>query len=452
MIDEFDTYAAAEWGAMTDMGNALRLSARFNDDLKYVPSHGWMRQEGHRLVKLENMPLHEGMILPDMIRQEAAKSTDPDEMKALYAWAIKSGAEARVRAALSFLSDMPNIRTNHERLDRDPLELNTPVGVYDLSMGTAREVLAGDLLTKSTRFGPKPGAPVFTRFLEQVLPDVQTREFLQRAVGYSLTGLTREEVFFMLYGAGQNGKSKLLSAVAYAMGSYAHSFDPKMIVQQKYEGHPTNIASLHGVRFAYSSEVGEGAALDEGRVKAFTGGDTMTARFMRKDEFSWVPTHKLWIATNHLPVIKGTDKGMWRRVLVIPFDVNIPDSQRDNLLEEKLHAEAAGILAWAIDGAISYLRNGLAVPQSVVQASDHYKQEQDHTSLFLAEHTIDEPGSVAPAGDLYLTFKRWCEDNGHHPISNTAFGRELTRLGFDGVVVNNKRMRKGLRLIERSWV
>lgn len=450
--DDQITYADAEWGSLTDMGNALRLGARFEHDLRYVPSHGWLRQEGHVLTKLEGLPLHEGMLLPELIRLESENTKDPDRMKALMAWATKSATGARIREALAFMADLPHIRTSHEALDRDPLELNTPVGVYDLRYGDARQVLAGDLLTKSARFGPKPGAPVFTRFLEQVLPDVQTREFLQRAVGYSLTGLTREEVFFMLYGAGQNGKSKLLSAVAHAMGSYAHSFDPKMIVQQKYEGHPTNIASLHGVRFAYSSEVGEGAALDEGRVKAFTGGDTMTARFMRKDEFSWVPTHKLWIATNHLPVIKGTDKGMWRRVLVIPFDVNIPDHQRDNLLEEKLHAEAAGILAWAIDGAVSYLRNGLAVPQSVIQASDHYKQEQDHTSLFLAEHTVAEPDSMAPAGDLYLSFKRWCEDNGHHAITSTAFGKELSRLGYDSVRTGTQRLRRGLRLIERSWV
>lgn len=451
-MDQFETYAEKEWGARTDMGNALRLSAKFQDDLRYVPSHGWLRQEGHLLVKLDSLPLHEGMILPELVRSEARALTDPDEMKALVKWAEVSGSEARVRAALSFLSDMPNIRTSHEQLDRDPLELNTPVGVYDLRYGDRRQVLAGDLLTKSTRFGPAPGAPVFTQFLAQVLPDVQTREFVQRAVGYSLTGLTREEVFFLLYGEGQNGKSKLLNAVAHALGNYAHSFDPKLIVQQKYEGHPTNIASLHGVRFAYSSEVGEGAALDEGRVKAITGGDTMTARFMRKDEFSWVPTHKLWMATNHLPVIKGTDKGMWRRVLVIPFDVNIPDHQRDNRLEEKLHAEAAGILAWAIDGAIEYLKHGLNPPQSVLQASDHYKQEQDHTSLYLTEATMDDPNSVVPAGDLYLGFKKWCEDNGHRPISNTAFGKELTRLGYEAASNGVKRVRRGLRMIERSWV
>ena len=453
MTEDYTTYADQEWGAMSDMGNALRLAARFEHDLRFIPSHGWMRQTGHYLNKLEAMPLHEGMALPELVREEArACGDDVDRMKALFKWAEQSSSEAKVRAALSFMSDLPNIRATHEHLDRDPLALNTPTGLYDLTTGNFWPTLAGDLLSKSTLSGPKPGAPVFERFLEQVIPNYDTRKFLQRAIGYSLTGLTREEVFFLLYGAGQNGKSKLLSAIAHALGTYAHSFDPKLIVQQKYEGHPTNIASLHGVRFAYSSEVGEGAALDEGRVKAITGGDVITARFMRKDEFSWVPTHKLWMATNHLPVIKGTDKGMWRRVIVIPFDVNIPDDQRDNELEEKLWAEASGILAWAIDGAVEYLRYGLQVPVAVQMASEHYKSEQDHTSLFLAESTMPDQGAVCPAADLYLGYKRWCEDNGHPVLSSTAFGRELSRLGYDGDKVNGKRVRRGLRMTERSWV
>lgn len=452
MNEELLAYGDTEWGALTDVGNALRLAERFQHDLRYVPAMGWLRYEGHRLVKLDGLPLDEGMALPSLIRGEANAGTSRDRCDALEGWATKSSSGSRIREALALMSDLPAIRTTTEQLDSDPLELNTPAGVYDLRDGGMRDTLASDLLTRSTAASPAPDAPVWDTFLKQVLPSQDVRNFVQRAVGYSLTGLTREEVFFLLYGAGQNGKSKMLSAIAHALGNYAHSFDPKLIIQQKYEGHPTNIASLHGVRFAYSSEVGEGAALDEGRVKAITGGDAMTARFMRKDEFSWTPTHKLWMATNHLPVIKGTDKGMWRRVLVIPFDVNIPDAQRDNQLEEKLFAEARGILAWAIDGAIEYLRYGLQPPVEVQMASEHYKHEQDHTSLYLAEHTVPDAGAVCPAGDLYLGFKRWCEDNGHQPISSTAFGREMTRLGFESGTVANKRVRRGLRMTEGSWV
>ena len=446
------SHADAEWGSLTDIGNALRLADRFEHDLRYVPSMGWLRYEGHRLVKLDGLPLDEACALPDVIRSEVDASFTREKMDAYEKWAFKSSAASRLREALSIASDLPTIRTTTEALDAKPLELNTPAGVYDLTDATLRETLASDLLTRSTRVAPAPGAPNWERFLSQVLPSVDVRNFVQRAVGYSLTGLTREEVFFMLYGAGQNGKSKMMAAISHALGNYAHSFDPKLIVQQKYEGHPTNIASLHGVRFAFSSEVGEGAALDEGRVKAITGGDTMTARFMRKDEFSWVPTHKLWMATNHLPVIKGTDKGIWRRVLVIPFDVNITDEMRDNQLEEKLNAEARGILAWCIDGAEQYLKHGLQVPVEVQMASEHYKYEQDHTSLYLAEHTYEERGTVCPAGDLYLGFKRWCEDNGHHAMSSTAFGRELSRLGFESDKINGKRVRRGLRMAEGSWV
>ena len=446
-------HADEERGQLTDIGNALRLSARFEHDLRYVPSHGWLRYEGHRLVKLDGLPLDEACELPKLIRSEVDASHTREKFDAHEKWAFKTSAASRLREALALASDLPTFRTHHTALDRNPEELNTPVGVYDLTDGTLRETLAGDLLTRSTRCKPVPNAaPTFKRFLEQVLPSQDVRNYVQRAVGYSLTGLTKEEVFFILHGKGQNGKSKLMGAIAHALGNYSHSFDPKLIVQQRYEGHPTNIASLHGVRFAYSSEVSEEATLDEGRVKAITGGDVITARFMRKDEFSWSPTHKLWIAVNHLPVIKGTDKGMWRRVVVIPFDVDISDEDRDNDLEDKLKAEASGILAWAIDGAVEYLKHGLCPPVEVLTASDHYKQEQDHTSLYLAEATVEEAGATAKSGDLYLGFKRWCEDNGQQPMNSNAFGRELTRLGFEGATINNVRVRKGLRLIERSWV
>lgn len=454
MIEESFGYSDAEWGAASDIGNALRLIAKFEYDLRYVPSHGWYRHQSGHLEKIEGLPLDEATILPDLIRREALDCPDRDRADVLVKWAQTSSSKARLESALAIAADHPAIRTHHERLDSDPYELNTPVGCFDLKDGSVRPTLAKDLLTKETRAFPKAGAPVFEKFLAEMVPSVDVRNYLQRAVGYSLTGLTREEVFFILYGQGQNGKSKLLSAIAYALGSYAHTFDPKMIVQQKYEGHPTNIASLHGTRFAYSSEVDQGVQLDEGKVKSLTGGDRITARFMRKDEFSWTPTHKLWIATNHLPVIKGTDKGMWRRVIVIPFDVQVTDDQRDKHLEEKLHAEAQGILAWAIEGAFKYFQDGeLKPPAEVVMASAHYQQEQDSTSQFLAECTAAEEGTVTGSTDLYLGFKRWCEDNGHAVTSNTAFGRELTRLGYESVTYNGGRKgRRGLRLLERSWV
>lgn len=452
MTDNLTSYADSEWGKCTDIGNALRLADRFHLDLRYVPTHGWMRYEGHRMVQLAASPMDEGTALPELILTEAREQMDPGRVQELAKWAVKSSSEGRIRAALNIMSDMPSIRATHEMMDRNPTDLNTPIGVFDLNTGSVHTTAASNMLTRSTRVFPKPGAPVFDNFLKRVLPSQDVRNYLQRAVGYSLTAMTREEVFFILYGSGQNGKSKLLSALNYALDSYAHSFDPKLIMQQKYEGHPTNIASLHGVRFAYSSEVDHGAVLDEGRVKALTGGDEITARFMRKDEFTWRPSHKLWIATNHLPVIKGTDKGMWRRIVVIPFDVAISDDERDNMLEEKLFAEAAGILAWAIDGASEYLRYGLNPPVEVQMASDHYKQEQDSTSMFLNECTYPDPNAVCPAGDLYLKYKRWAEDNGVPPLSSNAFGRELSRLQYEPVLIQNKRARRGLRLLEGSLI
>lgn len=461
---ELESYGDSEWGTCSDTANALRIAERFQYDLRYVSNHGWYRYEGHRMVHLEGPPLDEGMALPDLIRSEINGSISADDANALRKWADKSASEARIRAALSLATDLRTIRASVDQLNRDPLSLNTPVGVFDLTRGESQETLAKDMLTKSTGHIPAglEKGVVWQAFLERVLPKPHVRSFLQRAIGYSLTGLTREEVFFILFGDGQNGKSKLLSAVAYALGDYSHAFDPKLVTQQKYDGHPTNIASLFGVRFAYSSEIDQGATLDEGRVKAITGGDKMTARFMRKDEFSWSPTHKLWIASNHLPVIKGQDKGMWRRVLVLPFEVTIPDNERDNLLEEKLQAEAGSILTWCIEGAQEYLRCGLNPPAEVLMASAAYQQEQDTIQKFLAECTTPQPGVKCPSGDLRLAYKRWAEDHGYEVLNDTKFGKELTRLGFPNKDDNGndvydekgKRSRKGLVLNDeaRSWV
>jgi putative DNA primase/helicase len=453
-MSEYELYSDPEYGKFSDIGNAIRLADRFEFDLRYCPTHGWLRYAGYKMNVLNQAPLDEATALPELIRSEITADHTRDDVAEFEKWAMKSASIGRARAALDFMADFPTIRVNHEQLDRNPFDFNTLKGIYDLRDISFRESLAADLITKGTIHVPAPPetAPTWLTFLEQVLPSKDVRSFLQRAVGYSMTGLTREEVFFMLYGSGQNGKSKLLGALANALGTYAHAFDPKLVMQQKYEGHPTNMASLHGVRFAYTSEIDQGAILDEGRVKAITGGDVMTARFMRKDEFSWAPTHKLWIATNHLPVIKGTDKGMWRRIMVIPFDVAVPDEARDNLLAEKLAKEARGILGWALEGAQEYFKYGLQPPAEVLMASAHYQEEQDGTQRFVSECTTPTPKGEVRAGDLYNRYKRWCDESGETCLNQTAFGRELNRLGYHRAMRGGGiRYRVGLELVEGVW-
>lgn len=442
-----DSYGDDEWGGCNDIANALRLADRFEYDLRYSNSHGWLRYQGGRLQMVGGLPMDEAAALPGLVRNSMKHAKTADELKALEKWTEKSSSAAKMRDALAIMQDLPLIRVKAEHLDSNPLELNTPVGVYDLSDGSRRFSTAKDLMTRITNTSPAPGAPNWERFLTQVLPSPSLRAFVQRAVGYSLTGLTREEVFFILYGSGQNGKSKFMEAIARALGNYAHTFESKLLLTTSQQEHSTNIAALAGVRFAFSSEIDHGSKLDEGKVKSLTGGDDVTARFMRRDNFTFRPTHKLWLATNYLPVITGTDRGMWRRVIVVPFGVDIPDEQRDIYLSQKLEAEAAGILAWCIDGANDYLQYGLGLSQEVVQATAAYRQSEDYIAQFVSDCTVPNADGYAFSADLYAAYQVWARDNGTKAISSIALAKELSRLGYEPDTRGaNKGVRLGLTL------
>lgn len=452
-IDLPDSYGEDEYGKCTDIGNALRLADRFEYDLRYAPSHGWLRYSGGKLEQVGGLPYDEASVLPKLIRAEAARAAEQnkgtDRVTELTKWAEKSSTGARMREALTVMADLPLIRVKPEHLDKDPLELNTPVGVYNLESGSLRYSTAKDLMTRITHVKPVPQAPAWETFLSQVLPSHDLRAFVQRAVGYSITGLTREEVFFMLHGEGQNGKSKFLEAIAGALGNYAATFEARLLTTQVHEQHSTGTASLAGVRFAYSSEIDQGSHLDEAKVKALTGGDTITARFMRRDNFQFKPSHKLWLATNYLPVIKGTDRGMWRRVLVIPFGVNITDEQRDIYLAEKLAAEAQGILAWCMDGAREYLEHGLHPSVEVQTATAAYKEAEDTVAQFMGELTRPMDGGMVLFANLYARYKLWSDEVGVKASSAIALSKELTKRGYElGHTTGNKKVCYGILLTE----
>lgn len=439
-----ETYADAEWGSCSDVANALRLADRFEYDLRFAPTHGWLRYQGGRLATVGGYPYDEGSHLSALVKQDVERATTATEMDALEKWAKQSAAMTKIKAALDLAADFPGIRFDARDLDANPIALNTPAGVYDLRDGSRSISSAKDLMTRITNVVPTPGTPVWDRFLKDVLPSVDMRNFIQRAVGYSLTGLTREEVFFILHGNGQNGKSKFLEAIGRALGNYAHTYESKLIVATQHTEHSTTTASLAGVRFAYTNEIDQGAKLDEGKVKSLTGGDNVTARFMRRDEFTFRPTHKLWMATNHLPIIMGTDRGMWRRVLVLPFGVDIPDDKRDNLLSEKLAVEAPGILLWAIEGATQYLRYGLQPPVEVLTATASYKSNEDVVSQFLNDTFLLHPQGVVVFGDLYQEFQRWCAGNGIKAMSAKALAPELDARGIVKTRQGNGKAREGI--------
>jgi len=248
------------------------------------------------------------------------------------------------------------------------------------------------MLTKlaPTEYHPEATASTWTKFLERIMPNAEIRAFLQRAAGYSLTGLTGEEALFVAYGTGRNGKSKFLGAVQDMLGpDYAQQMPPQTLMLKKGDsGASSELARLKGARFTATVETGEGGRLNEALVKQATGGDKISARYLFKEYFEFKPTHKIWLATNHKPTVRGTDEGIWSRIRLIPFEETIPEAERDQHLAEKLAKEAAGILAWAVQGCLAWQSERLAVPEAIRQATQDYRESMDQIGEFIDEMCV----------------------------------------------------------------
>jgi putative DNA primase/helicase len=330
-------------------------------------------------------------------------------------------------------------------------------GVLDLRTGELREARREDLLTKqcAVEFDASARCPEWEKFLARILPDPAVRGFVQRALGYALTGDTREQCFFLLHGTGANGKSTLLNAVKALLGDYAQQSPACAFMAQRQPngGAATpEIARLRGARFVSSIETEDGQRLAEELVKTLTGQDTVTARHLYSEHFEFQPAFKLWLAANHRPTIRGDDYAIWRRIRLVPFAVQIPEHERDKELPETLLAEAAGILAWLVRGCLSWQRDGLGEPEAVRTATQEYRDEQDIIAEFLDDACVLEPQASETAGRLYGAYRQWAESAGHRGVmTKTKFGRRLTdsERGIERVKGTATKTYKGVRL--REW-
>lgn len=316
-------------------------------------------------------------------------------------------------------------------LDHNRRKLNTPTGIIDLENF---EVTPNDPLeyfTKSTAVGIKEGAkcPLWIEFLNDIFDgDKDLISYIQKAVGYSLSGLTDEQCAFFCYGTGNNGKSTFLDIIRCILGDYASNIQPEtLMVRNTNSSANSDIARLKGARFVTSVEPNEGLRLNEGLLKQLTGDDMVTARKLYAEEFEFKPEFKLWMATNHKPVIRGTDTGIWRRIHLIPFTVNIPAEKVDRKLKDKLMQELDGIFLWCLEGLKRYNAEGLSKPSAVIKAVEQYRGEMDTISKFLDECTVSAPCRCVKARDLYNVYSRWCEENGEYKLTNTKFGSEVQK-------------------------
>ena len=419
----------------TDMGNGQRFARDHGGKVRYCEDFGgFLIFEGGKRWRLDRRREAEALA-KDTVRGiygEAERCADEDERKRVAKWAMQSESKPRLDAMLFCTRSEAGIPLLPEDLDSGPRLLNVENGTILLETGETKPHDADDLITKlaPVEYNPDAEAPAWEAFLERVLPSEALRRFVQRAVGYSLLGETREEVLFFLFGTGANGKSTFVNAILEALGDYGRQAPPELLTVKGHT-HPTELARLKGARFVASVEVEEGKRLAESLVKQLTGRDKISARFMRQDFFDFEPTHTVFLAANHKPVVRGTDLAIWRRIKLIPFTVTIPEDERDPGLQKKLLAELPGVLAWAVRGCLDYLENGLGEPDEVRAATEEYRAEMDVLAAFLAEKCVVAKSAWCPATPLYQAYKAWCEESGETPETQRRFGARLTERGFE---------------------
>ena len=294
-----------------------------------------------------------------------------------------------------------------EQWDADDWALSTPGGIVDLKTGNIRPARKEDYATKSSAVAPQVGCPLWLSFLDRVTGhDTDLQSFLQRTLGYCLTGSTRDHALFFFHGSGGNGKSTFLETARSILGSYSRTAPTGMLMATKYDRHPTDIAGLRGVRMAVTTEIEEGRAWDSARIKALSGGDSIAARGMRQDFFEFDPKFKLLIAGNDRPLIRKIDEAIRRRFHVVPFCVKINEPDPD--FRQKLVEEWPGILAWMVEGCLMWQEQGLSAPRAVTGATTEYLQEQDVVGRWIADECEMSNSAEAPIADLDQSYGAWC--------------------------------------------
>ena len=419
----------------TDLGNAARLVRRHGDDLLYsFPQSRWYVWDGRRWARdAVGEVYRRAKETVRAVLAEAAAIPDNERSKQLARHALRSQAEARIMAMISLARSEPGVPVLPQQLDADPWLFNCQNGTIDLHARSLRPHDRADLATMlaPVTYDLNATCPRWLAFLDRIMKgNAGLIGFLQRAIGYSLTGDVSEQVLFFQHGAGANGKSTLAETMLALLGDYGKQAAPGLLTVKRGERHPTELADLAGARFVASVEVDEGRRLAEARVKWLTGGDRVKARHMREDFFEFQPVHKLWLSANHRPTVMGTDHAVWRRLRLIPFNVTIPDGEQDRHLPDKLKAELSGILNWALAGCIEWQKRGLEPPTEVVTATDAYRVEQDILGAFIDDCCTTDSEQKITAKALYMLYTKWCGENGEHAMPQRRFGNRLAERGF----------------------
>jgi P4 family phage/plasmid primase-like protien len=331
--------------------------------------------------------------------------------------------------------------------DGDPWSINTPAGIVDLRSGASGRHDPQRYMTKLAGAAPGGDCPIWMAFLETLSGgDRDLQAYLQRMAGYCLTGVTTEHALFFFYGTGANGKSVFANTLTAIMGDYATAAAMDMFMATHGDRHPTDMAGLRGARMVTSIETEQGSRWAESKLKALTGGDRITARFMRQDFFEFTPQFKLLVVGNHKPSIRNVDEAMRRRLHMVPFTVTIPPAKRDKSLSDRLLAERDGFFAWALAGCLEWQRTGLRPPAAVMAATEDYFEAEDAVGRWIEERCTVGPSRSATSAMLYGDWKAWAEANGEYAGSQKRFSESLTTRGYERRNTNSARGFRGIGL------
>ena len=411
---------------------------RHGEDLLFCgAAGGWFEWDGKRFAHdQDGAVMRRAAEHARKIEDDAGGLSDPGERRKWRGFAIKMQRSQG-------LKNMVEIAKSHQRVaigdprafDANPFLLNVRNGTIDLRSGTLLPHRRSDRITKLVEVDYLIDAkcPRWEQFLQEIFGgDDDLIAFIRRAIGYSLTGDISEHNFLLLYGIGANGKSTFVETSLAMFGGYGQSSSSEMWLRQSSGGRgpEPDVARLPGIRMVATAEIGEGRALDETRVKSIVAGDRTTTHAKYCDPFEFIPSCKLWISTNHRPQIRGTDDGIWRRVLLVPFTQQFIGDACDPQLREKLLAELPGVLRWAVLGGLEWQRDGLRPPAAVRSATATYRAESDVLAQFLADACVINDNGLVGASELYGGYRRWCESCGERPAKQRSFGLRLGERGY----------------------
>ena len=449
---------------LTDVGNAERLVARFGQDIHWQPKcQSWLCWNGKRWEIDEDLEIERKAkatirsiyLEISELESEISKTCGDvghlrQQVKRLRQHAERSESKPRIDALVSLTKSEPGITISNKDLDADCMLLNTLSGTIDLRTGQLRKHERNDLMTKMVPFpfaDINARSKLWERFINDIMcGDQEMVDYLQRCIGYALTGRTDEQCLFLMYGMGSNGKSTFIEAIRAVLGDYSQQAEFKTFLEQEGDKVRNDIARMVGVRFLSATEGPQGKRLSEDTVKNLTGSDTITTRFLFREYFEFEPTHKIFLATNHKPTIVGVDNGIWRRLRVLPFEACFSDDKKDPKLLEKLKAEAPAILAWAVRGCLVWQAQGLGMPKAVEAATQEYRAEMDKIQAFIDECCTKNPHATVGSQELYDEYRRWAEANGYSPLNIANLSLTLAEKGFKKKHTNKGNRWEGIGL------